>query len=244
MMTTKRTPLPFLTTHLANVALNKQIGLVFLMQDAQETCGLTSVSEESLVSDQLNVGAWMINFFMHHKVAVGNISDTATPWMEFEPFDISRGVQSLMNFDREEMKGCMEMVKQIDAERAKIDDQLWNPEHEDAQGFLKKIVAQIHECVAYAAKRVEAIKLCAEMDPDDPAAMVESLVSRGPEMGMDLLAGFGGLLGGAGIGPLGYLTIKNAIAPPITFSRRFLDVVRCVVETKAVQEGYTKPLAT
>lgn len=236
----KRAPLPFLTTHLANVALNKQIGLVFVSQEAQETCGLNEVSHESLVSDQLHVGSWMIKSFLPYAVANDEEASPVDVWMEFEPFDLTCGIEGLMNIDKTGIERCKEVAEQIEAERAAFGDQLWKLDHQPSVNFLRKIVAQVEECIAYTAKRVEAIKMCAQMDTSSPDAMLRSLMSRGPEMGADLLSGFGGMLGAVGVGPLGYLGIKNMITPPMVFSRRFIAVVRRVVEVKAIEEGYTR----
>ena len=240
MKTTKRAPLPLLTTHLANVALNKQIGLVFLQQEAQNTHGLTSLSEESLVSDQLHVGSWMIKSFLPYAVVNDKKAPPVDAWMGFEPFDLSCGLEDLLNIDTEGIEHCKGVVKQIEAEHTALSDQLWSFDHPPSINVLRKIMAQVKECVVYTATRIEAIKVCAQMDTSSPEAMMRSLTSRGPQMGSDLLAGFGGMLGIAGIGPLGYLGIKNMITPPMVFSQMFLKVVRRVVEGKAIQEGYTR----
>jgi len=235
-------PQPFLMTHVANIALNKQIGLVFLMQNAQETSGLSDVSRESLNCDQLFVGSWMINSFAPYSQRSEDSSEgNSQPWEEFEPFDIASGMECRTSVDSIEMERLIRVINAIDAERVALGDKLWDEAHEPAVSFLKKLVVQVDECVAYTTRRVEAIKLCAGMDPNDPESFVECLTSCGEEMGMDIMQGFGGM-GMHAMGAAGYLMIKNVITPPMIFCQRLLGVIRAVVEERAVEEGYASPI--
>lgn len=239
-MLTKTTVLPFLTTHIANIALNKQIGLVFLLEDAQNTCGFSDVSEESLVSDQLHVGAWMIASF-GRRTALSVSEEQVEPWTAFKPFDMD-DVTDHVNIDKDGLKNAADLVEQIDAERMALGDQLWNLENGPSLKFLQRVVAQVQECVAYTATRVDAIKVCSQVDPSSPEALFESLTSHGTDLGLRLLSKFSGLGLGC-VGAMGYLRIKHTITPPMVFTRRFVEVVRRVVEDKAISEGYIKPLA-
>jgi hypothetical protein len=150
--------LPFLTTHVANIALNKQLGLVFLMQNPQTTCGLTEVSEESLRADQLAVAAWMMKAFAPFSKTLDD-AKVHQPWMQFRPF--TGGLEAMMHVDHGAIQSHREVVEQIDAQRLALGDKLWHPENEDGWDFRGRVVAQIDECVAYTAGRVDAIKECA-----------------------------------------------------------------------------------
>lgn len=234
-----RTPvLPFLSTHVANIAQNKQLGLVFLMQRAQETFGLSSVSQESLVSDQLQVGAWMIQRF----ISPSDGKCRVDAWAEFEPFSLyNTTIENMRHRNVQEITRMMKLVQAIDDERVALGEQLWVDEHAPSAMFLQKVIVQTQECVAYTEKRVDAIKVSLEVDSSSPEAMFESLMTRGTETGMGLLSRFGSsVIGVAGIGPMAYLAIKNMITPPMIFGQHFLDVVRQVVEKKAIEAGYTR----
>lgn len=159
--------LPFTGTHVANLALNKAIGLVFLQSGPQRTDGLSSISEESFRTDQLQIAAWMIQSFM----GPDNIR-FGEPWRRFESFDLKAAINHPMLVDSEQLCMCDEMLRVANKEVEALGDRLWDTNHQPSNEFQQRLLTQIEECVAYTKERIELIQNCSREPSDGGTAMV------------------------------------------------------------------------
>lgn len=231
-----RKVLPFLGTHVANIALNRQIGLIFLFSRPQETHGLTEVSHESFLNDQLQVAQWMIlNFLEPHEH-----EHAPTPWVEVPEWR----VQMMEMPDPAESARFEETLGQIHAEAQALAGELWNRENETARAFLLRLAVQISECVRFTNRRVTAIKVCGRLgglgENPDQVEFEEELLTAGPTLAQELMETFG-FAGRNGIGPMGYLAIKNSTPALRIFAMKLLELVRRLLVDEAVKRGYARP---
>ncbi|MBI4280796.1 hypothetical protein HY628_01200 [Candidatus Uhrbacteria bacterium] len=229
--------MPFLGTHVANIALNKQIGLVFLLARPQETHGLTDVSHESFLNDQLQVARWMILRFMEHY----DYEQMPKPWIEVPEWR----VKVMEMPDPTESASFEKSLGQILGEAQALKDQLWNPKNEEARSFLLRLASQINECVRYTNRRLEAIKLCSrlgDMDENaDPLEFEEELLTVGPKLAREIIENCSMGIGMRAIAAIGYLGIKNSVPALRVFAQNILKLVGELVADEAVRRGYTSP---
>ncbi len=219
----KNQDLPLLRTHVANIALNKNIALLFLLSDAQETHGLTEYSNESYINDKLLVAVWMIENFTRFN------EKSQKPWVELPEWEVPNssadGVKNMTEFD-----GIIEKIKQ----EAQDLENIWDPKNVKAVTFLEKIVAQARECIWYTNQRLTAIQVLSKAGPmgeDDP----EAIMSAGPKLAAKLLANPMMML-------VGYLAVKNEFSGKRILASRLLGIILEFLVNKAVEEGYAKPI--
>lgn len=234
----KKGSLPFMGTHVANIALNKQVGLVLLFSDPQTTCGLTEVSQESFLNDQLQIARWMIQHF----VGLRDDEHMPEPWVEVPEWRVK-----LMEMpDPAELAEFEETLGQIHTEAQALGSELWNPKNEDARIFLQRLMAQINECVRFTNRRLEAIKVCARLgdlgeNPDQMEFEAE-LLTVGPKLAQEMVEVCSMGMGMLGITALGYLGIKNSTPALRIFAMELLQLVRGLLADEAVKRGYTSPI--
>lgn len=240
MTKTQTRVLPFLTTHVANVALNKFIGLIFLQSGPQETHGLTVVSGESLANDRIQVAAWMIEHFMGCADADKALQDSVRPWMTLEEYEPRKGFFSEAGAETHER--VEEIATQIAQELDGLkDDNIWDSTNLKARALLFKILKQTEECIRYTNDRVAMIQVVADLsdfaESRDTIGMMNHLVSRGSSIAERLgkLIEQEGMLGIM----TAYLRIKNDITPGISLSYHFGRLLVDFITPHAIQRGYT-----
>ncbi len=232
----KKEPLPFLGTHVANIALNKQVGLVLLFSGPQRTHGLTEVSEESYLNDQLQIARWMILHFMEFQSH--NNETMPEPWVEVPEWH----VKIMEAPDSVELAKFEEVLGQIRTEAQAFESELWNPNDKEACTFLLRLTVQINECVRFTNRRLEAIKVCARLcdlgqDPD-PIEFGEELLTVGPKLAQELIE-ICSIMGMVGITALGYLGIRNSVPALRVFAMKLFRLVRGLLVDEAIKRGYT-----
>lgn len=236
-------PLPFLTTHVANLALNKKIGLIFLQDGPQETHGLTTISEESLANDQLQVAAWMIQHFMGWQESDQSLSATAQPWAELDEYDPSTPP---LDFDAVGIKHMEDIANQITSELDGIMGDPWDHTNIAARRLLFRVLRQTEECVRYNNDRIAIVQLSADLDKvHDKGGQVdlfEHIMSGGPSIGRRMAKliereGIVGIL-------TAYLRTKNAVTPGMILGRYLKNAVVKFIEPHATGHGYTSNSAT
>lgn len=211
MMATQSRSLPFLTTHVANIALNKQLGLVFLTSEAQRTCGLTEVSHESLMCDQIQVGTWMIDAFLPPLKSEAGLES----WLELEPYNARDPFDmDTMLPDQVALGKGKEVIESIRIEMERLGNAIWDIDRIESLAFLRKLIIQGEECISYTVQRTILIKKLVDLHSANDQTLMGATSA------------------------LGYLAVKNAVTAPMIFSREFLKILRCVVTKKAVAEGY------
>ncbi|MDD5725879.1 MAG: hypothetical protein PHC53_00500 [Patescibacteria group bacterium] len=228
----KNDPLPFIGSHVANYALNKQVGLVLLLAEPQDTHGMTTLSCESFRNDQLQIARWMIINFL----GADEEERKVKPWIEMPEWhaEISNQVSPVEKANYERIRD--EIRKDAKAMR----DAMWIDPL--MRRFLLRLAAQIQECVAYTNRRVEAVKLCGSLatikeDHDFEIAFR----SRNSDLLEEVMRSYGNLLPGkAGLG-LAYLGIKNSITAAMCFAIDLLGIVRQILPKEAAERGYAKP---
>lgn len=229
--------LPFMGTHVANIALNKQVGLMLLFADPQETHGLTEVSHESLLNDQLQVARWMILHFMQSRYD----ERRPEPWVEVPEWRVKLREMP----DSAELAKFEETLGQIHTEAQALENELWNPENEDACTFLLRLAVQINECVCFTNRRLEAIKVCVRLSAlgqnPDPMEFEAELLTVGPKLAREMKEVCSMGMGMLGIMAMGYLGIKNSMPAPRIFAMKLLQLVRGLLTDEAVKQGYTSP---
>lgn len=214
--------LPILRTHVANIALNKEIALHFLLSNPQETHGLTEYSSESYINDKLLVAVWMIQQFVNFD------EEDEEPWVRLPEWEIPdssmSGFKTAEEFD--------EIIAKIQKE-SKSFVNLWDKENTKTITFLKKIVAQASECICYTNQRLTAIQILYKIGPmgqGDP----DTLMSAGFKMAEKLSSNPMIML-------MGYLVVKNEMNSKRILAAHLLKIILEFLVDKAVQEGYTKP---
>ncbi len=230
-------PPPFLTTHLANIALHKKLGLVFLLAEPQKTFGLTTVSELSLVHDQLAVARWMILDFLGQP---NEIPRDPSPWYPigaYHPHAIGNALAP-----REEIEAVGNLIAQIRNEFDDLEPRSFWHKHDAGYIFAMRVIAQIEACERHIRRCTDIIKLCAELlqSANGAPERARTLMSLGPEAECELMNAFG-MMGIDGIGAVGYLTMKSAVTAPCIFAEKFLVILRDMIKPEAIQSGYTLP---
>ena len=236
----RKEPLPFMSTHVANFALNKQVGLVLLFSSPQETCGLTAVSEESFLNDQLQIAQWMILNFLGHWDE-NKDGYAKEPWCHVPEWRVKSNEMP----DPVESANFEEILGQIRSEAQAFEGELWSPENGDARVFLLRLTAQINECVRYINRRLEAIKVCVRLidlgENPNPLEFEEELLTVGPKLAQEIVDTCSMGMGMCGIVTLGYLGIKNSVPALNIFAKHLLQFVRGLITDEAIKRGYTNP---
>lgn len=218
----------FLSTHVANLALNPRIGLIFIFQEPQETHGLTSISHESLVADQLAVGAWMLLQLLENDPEGGtHKSAQFKPWINLPAYIPIRDEKSVPA----KTKTYEDVLTCIREQMAALGNDLWDPENADARTFLFRLTEQAYACARYIAERTFILKACSVL-PDDPEKLLRRLSPLDPEIVQAFIENFGLESG------LGYLNIKHGSPSEIKFVYGFLEILRTAVKDEAVKHGY------
>gem|GEM_PF-4047793 len=225
-------------THVANFAQNKRVGLELLFSSAQETHGLTEVSKESFLNDQLQIARWMI---LHFVEPLRDQQRMPEPWRDVPEWR----VQIMERPDHAELASFEEALGQMHNEAQALEGELWNPENEDARTFLLRLANQIMECVRYTNRRLAAIKVCARLsdlgkDPD-PVEFEAEMMTVGPKLALEMVERCSMGMGMNGIMVVGYLGIKNSRPALRIFAGHLLLFVRELLADEAVKRGYTGP---
>lgn len=233
----KKEPLPFMGTHVANLAQNKRVGLVLLFSGPQETHGLTEVSEESFLNDQLQIARWMILHFVQPR----DDQRMPEPWHDVPEWRVKCNEMP----DPAESASFEEALGQMRSEAQALEGELWNLENEDARTFLLRLAVQINECVRYTNRRLAAIKVCARLgnlgQNPDPFEFEEELMTVGPKLAREMAETCSMGMGMLGITAFGYLGIKNSVPALRIFAGHLLRFVRELLADEAVKRGYTSP---
>ncbi len=151
-MGTSKILLPSLSTHAANIALNRDLGLRFLLATPQETHGLTDWSRETLTGDQLLVAATMIRGFLGREVSLNAKSFIG---MRVERKDLEERTPDAVDLAEyilvsSNMSQALEMFH----------SEMWKPDcSTEAKMFLDSLILQIEECAAYTRDRTIAIEM-------------------------------------------------------------------------------------
>ncbi len=212
---------PILTTHVANIALNKAIALPFLLSQPQNTHGLTDYSGESYTNDKLQVALWMIYEFMG-----SDENPPVKPWVELPEWEMPMGAM-----DGAETMTEFEPLLKVIKKEAKDAGDLWDKKNQKGISFLSKIVAQVHECVWYTNQRLTAILVCHKMGPageNNP----EAIFDGGPALADKIMSNPMAMIGG-------YLMVKNEFNSKKILAKGLLNIILSFLVDKAIQEGYT-----
>jgi len=226
---------PFTGTHIANIALNKQIGLIFLLAEHQETCGLTSLSHESLTNDQLQTARSMILNFLEPE----EDEKTQEPWISIPEWRVK-----FMEFPEPEETKCFEAVLTlIHTEAEHLGDKLWDPKNQEARAFLLRATNQINECVHYINRRLAAIKVSLNLfdlgEDADLAECEEILSGAGLKLADELKDAFFSK-SYMDLGAFGY-GMKNFHSATSIFAKNLLEFARGILTEEAIRRDYTAP---
>lgn len=230
-------PWPFVGSHVANYALNKEVGLILLHSKPQVTPGYTSVSEESLLIDQLQIAICMLSVFLDGE---DEESESMKPWIavpEWRPNAHERKTDPL------ETAKYGSAFDEIQSKAQALGEGLWSNSPE-ARNFLIKLSLQLHECLRYLNRRVEAVKLCARVMgyPRDSHEAALEMVSRGPELARELDQSYSSLGPGLIGISMAYLAIKSGKPALRYFAENLLKLAREVLTSEAVRRGYVQPI--
>lgn len=233
----KTGPLPFMGTHVANLAQNKRVGLVLLFSEPQETHGLSAVSEESFLNDQLQIARWMILHFVQPR----DDQRMPEPWRDVPEWRVQVSEMP----DPVESASLEEALGQMRNDVQALGGELWNPENEDARTFLLRLTVQINECVRYTNRRLAAIKVCVRLGDlgknPDPIEFDEELLTVGPKLAREMVEQCSMGMGRIGVMTVGYLGIKNSVPALRIFAGHLLRFVRELLADEAVKRGYASP---
>lgn len=232
----KRSPLPFMGTHIANIALSPQLGLIFLFATPQRTHGLTEVSHETMLNDQLQVARWMIMNFLKGHI---DLDESA-----YEPWAKIRDYEPVMaeSPDPQDVERYNEICSSAMEQIMDLGDQLWNREDDGAVEFLTRLVGQIEQIVNFTNQRVDIIKCLAHLRPDDPIVMIEDQLMRlGYKRAKQIGSTFRGFGRYSGIVTIGYVAVKNGRNAERLFAHQLLEIARQVLSPEAIKRGYAKP---
>ncbi|MCX6778919.1 MAG: hypothetical protein NTU97_01675 [Candidatus Magasanikbacteria bacterium] len=232
--------LPFMGTHVANLALNRQIGLVVLLSGPQRTCGLTSISHESWLNDQLQVAGWMIQDFLDFPREDGE--DFPQPWIKVPEWKVKVN-ESPDKAEKAQFEG---VLRQITAEAQAFGAELWNPKNEEARVFLLRLVSQINECVLYTNRRLEAIKVCLRLcdlgENPNLTDFQEELLTVGPRLAQEIVDVCAMGMGMLGVSAVGYCGIKNSFSALSLFATDLHVFICGLLTEEAIRRGYTRPV--
>ncbi len=235
-------PLPFLTTHVANIALNLDYCLYFLYSKPAKISNFESVSEESLINDQLNVSGYLIKHFLG--LFLGG-EPTREPWIEIPRWKASKIISDTSEKGRKKIKKEEEsflfMIDEIKKTSQRFGKNIWNPHNKDARKFLRKVIAQINQFVLYTNRRVLCAKICSQLpDPEDGFEDFESVLhSGGPELAQEIMDIFLGQDDPKNLtGANGYMLIANEESTPRKFAPILLNTARSLLLDEALRRGY------
>ncbi len=237
-------PQPFVSTHVANIARNTQLGLVFLQSGPQRTSGLTEVSEESFLNDQLQIARWMILHFLNtHPDDV-----TPDPWIKIPKWQVK-----INEFPApDELESYKALMKQLHSQLESLDNPIWDARYEQAKTFLLRLTAQLNECIAFTNDRIAVIKMAHDLGtvvlekedyPEKLADCQDIIMRLGLKLGQQVIEACSMGLGMRGVATMGYLGVKNSTPAVRLFSYDLLDFARELITETAIERGYT-PIAT
>jgi len=148
---------PSLSTHVANIALNKDIGLYFLLAEEQDIQGGATLSGETLLGDQLLVASAMLEAFLDNY-----ISEKANPFVDmgWNPKDCL-GLPNEAQLEK--FKGI------LDDMRMGIDFfcwEFWSKSYSaNSRSYLESLTLQADACAAYMRQRTNLMFDVAGRDP-------------------------------------------------------------------------------
>lgn len=232
-------PLPFLTTHVANIALNLDYCLYFLYSKPAKIPNFESVSEESFTNDQLNISGYLIKHFLG--LFLGG-KPTQEPWVKIQRWSPKRMAHTKSDKKRKkEEESFLLMIDSIQKTSQRFGKKLWDPHNKEARKFLRRLVTQINQFVSYTNRRVLCAQICSQLpDPEDSIEDFQSvLYSSGPKLAQEIMEIFLGQDDSKNLtGPNGYVLIANEASIPRKFAPALLDITRSLLLDEALRRGY------
>lgn len=229
--------LPFLGTHIANLALNPALGLRFLEANTQITCGLTGLSGMTMLLDKLQIARWMLLSFLVDREPehLGHGHEEGhESWIQIEPFVPKMAMAmpvGAMNYPDSNFERAM---TQLEGDLKELDKAtMWTDD--EARQTLLRLCRQLRECIDYFTELVTYARIGYQVpsDPSDVLGMAEAMMS----VSMRHAA----VLGDAFPHPaMAYLMLKDAITVERIFATHLLKAAMDVIVPKAVEEGYER----
>ncbi|MCF6277067.1 MAG: hypothetical protein L3J07_04515 [Candidatus Magasanikbacteria bacterium] len=240
-------PLPFLKTHVANIAQNPDLGLVFLYSEPEKTNGLTSVSHESFTNDQLQIAKHMIQHFA--EITRDDLkTEFPKPWVEipeWKPARLTDWDIKKIESDIVKIKAMMQSIERLTIDKTDPEFKLfWELARQDGEckRICKKIIRQIDEFVLFANRRILGVQVCCNIInlPKDSEEFESALHSGGLELANDIIKAFSfdEKMDILDAGLFGYGGIKNEDSAPREVAPEFVKLLRSLLLHESIRHGY------
>lgn len=199
-----------LSTHIAVIALNKDIGLRFLHAPDQTTHGGTSRKGIATLHDKMAVAWWMLRSFMsptgvpeEGKFFTGRADGTDSSFVQpvFSPEDVQRSQPT----NRETA-----VLADLRSSMDQLLPYLWAESHQDCDErvkFLIQLIGQVEFCLEYLSEWIFQLDSAAHQIVADPSRV---------------------------------LYLKNLIPYEFLFCAQIFEILMAVVDLRAIEVGYQK----